>query len=62
MSDPIAKFELSTKGSAMRKSKPTMFKVRYILEGKVVISMIDARDLTKFESNNTVISVERFIF
>ena len=46
----------------MRKSKPTMFKVRYILEGKVVISMIDARDLTKFESNNTVISVERFIY
>ena len=37
-----------------------MFKVTYILNGKLGVSAVDARDLAKFEKENTVILVESF--
>ena len=37
-----------------------MFKVTYILNGKLGVSAVDARDLAKFEKENIVVMVESF--
>lgn len=40
--------------------KTKMYKVTWILGGKPVVSAVDARDLAKFEKENTVLMVESF--
>ena len=37
-----------------------MYKVTYLLNGVMAVSAVDARDLTKFSQENTVILVESF--
>jgi hypothetical protein len=37
-----------------------MLKVTYILNGQTVVSAVDVRDLSKFESEHTILMVESF--
>jgi len=37
-----------------------MYKVTWLMDGKMVVSAVDPRDLTKFSDENTVLMVEAF--